>query len=293
MRKRTIISIVMLLAVCSLIFINFNADKPAKKNIGLQLYSIRDSIMRDVPGAIAKVAEMGYTFVEPAGYRDGKFYNMEPAVFKALCEENGLSVLSSHTSRALPDSAGREAAMAWWNQCIDAHVAAGAKFIVQPSMGRTAYRSFEDLKQWCDYFNEVGEKCNAKGIRFGYHNHANEFSTKPDSTSDMCVYDFMLKNTDPAKVMFEIDLYWAVEGGANPVDYFKKYPGRFILWHIKDEKEIGESGMMDFESIWAARDISGMKYGIVEVEKYNFDQFTSCQKSIEFLNEADYVVMPE
>jgi len=293
MRKRTIISIVMLLAICSLIFINFNAFKPAKKNIGLQLYSIRDSIMRDVPGAIAKVAEMGYTFVEPAGYRDGKFYNMEPAVFKALCEENGLSVLSSHTSRALPDSAGREAAMAWWNQCIDAHVAAGAKFIVQPSMGRTAYRSFEDLKQWCDYFNEVGEKCNAKGIRFGYHNHANEFSTKPDSTSDMCVYDFMLKNTDPAKVMFEIDLYWAVEGGANPVDYFKKYPGRFILWHIKDEKEIGESGMMDFESIWAARDISGMKYGIVEVEKYNFDQFTSCQKSIEFLNEADYVVMPE
>ncbi len=83
----------------------------------------------------------------------------------------------------------------------------------------------------------VGEICNAKGIRFGYHNHDQEFSTKPDSI--ISVYDFMLQNTDPAKVMFEMDLYWTVMGGANPVDYFNKYPGRFELWHIKDKAEIG------------------------------------------------------
>jgi sugar phosphate isomerase/epimerase len=106
------------------------------------------------------------------------------------------------------------------------------------------------------------------------------------------MYDFMLQNTDPAKVMFQLDLYWCVEGGKNPVDYFNKYPGRFELWHIKDKEEIGASGMMDFKAMWAAKEVSGMKYGIVEVEKYNFDEFTSCQKSIEFLNEADYVVMP-
>ncbi len=79
----------------------------------------------------------------------------------------------------------------------------------------------------------------------------------------------------------------------NPVDYFNKYPGRFELWHIKDKEEIGASGMMDFAAIWAGRATSGMKYGIVEVERYNFDNFTSCEKSIDFLNEADYVVMPE
>jgi sugar phosphate isomerase/epimerase len=292
MKNKNLINLILVLIVGAMMVPAFYSCKPKKKNIGLQLYSIRDSIRRDVPYAIMKVAEMGYTFVEPAGYRDGKFYDMEPAAFKALCEENGLTVLSSHTSRNLPDSAGYEDAMAWWDQCIDAHVAAGCKFIVQPSMGRSAYQSFENLKQWCDYFNEVGAKCNAKGIRFGYHNHANEFSTKPDSTSNMCVYDFMLENTDPAKVMFEIDLYWCVEGGANPVDYFKKYPGRFELWHIKDEKEIGESGKMDFKGIWAEAAISGMQYGVVEVEKYNHDQYTSCKISCDTLNAAPYVIMP-
>lgn len=268
----------------------YSCSKQHGKNIGLQLYSIRDSIKNDVPGSIEKVAEMGYKFVELAGYRDGNFYGMEPADFKALCEENGLLVLSSHTSRPLPDSVNYDETMTWWDSCIDAHIAVGAKYIVQPSMGSSAYESVANLKLWCDYFNTVGEKCNSKGIRFGYHNHAREFST---AFGDTIIYDFMLENTDPQKVMFQLDLYWCVEGGKNPVDYFNKFPGRFELWHIKDKEEVGASGMMDFASIWAARDISGMKYGIVEVEEYNFDQFTSCRKSLEFLNNEDYVVMPE
>lgn len=156
-------------------------------------------------------------------------------------------------------------------------------------MGRSAYRTIDTLKMWCDYFNKVGEKCNVKGIRFGYHNHDREFSTVH---GDTIMYDFMLKNTDPAKVMFQLDLYWCVMGGKNPVDYFNKYPGRFELWHIKDKKEIGESGMMDFASIWAAAANSGMKYGIVEVEEYNFDQFTSCKVSLDTLNAAPFVIMP-
>ena len=93
--------------------------------------------------------------------------------------------------------------------------------------------------------------------------------------------------------MFEMDLYWAVVGKANPVDYFNKYPGRFELWHIKDKTEIGAPGVVDFPAVWAAAAISGMQYGIVEVEEYNFDEFTSCQKSIEFLNSAPFVVMPK
>ncbi len=288
MKKRNLIAIVILIAITGSLSTLFTSCKTGK-NIGLQLYSIRDSINRDIPAAIGKVAKMGYTFVEPAGYRDGKFYGMEPVAFKELCEKNGMHVLSSHASRPLPDSTNYAETMAWWDQAIDAHLAAGAKYIVQPSMGRSAYESIAGLKKWCDYFNEVGAKCNAKGIRFGYHNHDKEFSTVH---GDTIMYDFMVQNTDPAKVMFQLDLYWCVEGGKNPVDYFNKYPGRFELWHIKDKEEIGASGMMDFKAIWAAKDVSGMKYGIVEVEQYNFDQFTSCQKSIEFLNKADYVVMP-
>lgn len=77
------------------------------------------------------------------------------------------------------------------------------------------------------------------------------------------------------------------------MDYFKKYPGRFELWHIKDLAEVGASGKMNFASIWGAAAQSGMKYGIVEVEQYNFDEFTSCRKSLEFLNSQNYVVMPK
>jgi sugar phosphate isomerase/epimerase len=290
MKKRTIIPIIILLAVSNLIVTTFDScNKTPHKNIGLQLYSIRDSITKDVPGAIVKVAKMGYTFVEPAGYGNGKFYDMEPADFKALCEKNKLGILSSHTGQALPDSANWEKTMAWWDECIAAHAVLGVKYIIQPFMGREAFQSLDTLKRYCDYFNLIGEKCNAKGIRFGYHNHDKEFSTQLDGQT---IYDFMLANTDPAKVMFEMDLYWTVVGGANPVDYFNKYPGRFELWHIKDKKEIGASGMMDFPAIWSAAAQSGMKYGVVEVEEYSFDQFTSCKVSCDFLNNADYVVMP-
>ena len=135
--------------------------------------------------------------------------------------------------------------------------------------------AWDTLKKYCDYFNAIGEKCKAKGIRFGYHNHDRELSTKIDGQT---VYDFMLANTDPSKVIFEMDLYWAVVGGANPVEYFNKYPGRFELWHIKDKKEVGASGMMDFKSYWTNAAKAGMQYGIVEIEEYSFDEFTSCQK---------------
>ena len=293
MNYKTIKSAVQAIALSclSLIFLGSSFSKPEKKNIGLQLYSIRDSISKDVKGSVRKIGNMGYKFVEPAGYSNGKFYGLTPKEFKELCRKNNLRVLSSHTTRALPDLAGWETAMAWWDTCIAAHVEVGAKYIVAPSMDRIAYQSLEGLKRYCDYFNAIGEKCNASGIRFGFHNHNREFTTLFDK--DIVLYDYLLKNTDPVKVMFQIDLYWCVDGGADPVSYFKRYPGRFELWHIKDREEIGSSGLMDFKSIWASAKTSGMKYGIVEVEKYNFDQFTSCQKSLDFLNTSDYVIMPK
>lgn len=291
MKKGNLSTVLLaILIVGSLATLIYSFKPVTQKNIGLQLYSIRDSIWKNIPAAIEKVAKMGYKFVEPAGYGDGKIYGMDPVAFKDLCQKNGIYVLSAHVSQPLPDEANWDKTMAWWDKCIDAHVAAGAKYLVQPSMGDDAYRSLEVLKKYCEYFNAVGAKCNAKGLRFGYHNHDKEFSTKLEG---QIMYDFMLANTDPAKVMFQLDLYWCVEGGKNPVDYFNKYPGRFELWHIKDREEIGASCSMDFYSIWAAAKISGMKYGIVEVERYNFDEFTSCKKSIDFLNDAEYVKMPK
>jgi sugar phosphate isomerase/epimerase len=99
----------------------------------------------------------------------------------------------------------------------------------------------------------------------------------------------MLELTDPKKVMFQLDLYWIDEGGKNALDYFEKYPGRFELWHIKDDKELGASGKMDFASSFAKRKQSGAEYGIVEVERYDFEPLVSVQKSLEYLKAQDYV----
>jgi sugar phosphate isomerase/epimerase len=290
MNKRTIFFPAVVIILAGLLITLTGFYSPGGKNIGLQLYSIRDSINRNVPLAIEKVAKMGYKFVEPANYSNGRINSMDPVAFRDLCLKNGMKVLSAHVSQPMPDEKNWDKAMAWWDQCIDAHVAAGARYLVQPSMERSAYQSAENIKKWCEYFNAVGAKCNARGIKFGYHNHSQEFTTVFDGKP---LYDIMLENTDPKKVFFEIDLYWCVEGGKNPMDYFNRYPGRFLLWHIKDEKEIGASGKMDFEAIWKGMKISGMQYGIVEVERYNFDQYTSCQKSIDWLNAAAFVKMPK
>lgn len=262
----------------------FSCNTSQDKFIGLQLWSVRDDMKKAPEETIAKVGEIGYSFIEAAGYSDGKFYGIEPADFKALVEKNNMVFLSSHTGQNMPDSANWEKTMAWWDTCIDAHVAAGVKYIVQPFMGGAGYDSIAGLKAYCDYFNAVGEKCNEKGIRFGYHNHDKEFS----ELEGQVIYDFMLQNTDPEKVMFQLDLYWIKEGGGDHVAYFNNYPGRFELYHVKDETELGASGEMDFESAFENAEKAGMKYYIVEVEQYNFEPLVSVEKSYEYLVNAPF-----
>lgn len=259
-------------------------EKP-KKDIGLQLYSVRDAMGQDVPGTIEKVGQIGYTYVEAAGYNDGQFYGMAPADFKALLEKNGLKMKGSHTGINLPDSAGWDAAMQWWERCIADHKAAGAEWIVKPSMGEEAYRSLDTLQMYCNYFNAIGEKCNAAGIRFGYHNHSHEFETELDG---QLFYDYLLQHTDSGKVMMELDLYWIKQGGKDAVDYFNRYPGRFELYHVKDETELGPTGTMDFKPDFDNASKSGMKNYIVEVERYNYDLIESVRMSYDFLSKADF-----
>jgi sugar phosphate isomerase/epimerase len=259
---------------------------PKKKDIGLQLYSVRADMNEDVKGTVEKVGQMGYTFVEAAGYSNGKFYGMEPAEFKALVEANGMKLLGSHAGPHLTaDSGSWEMAMEAWDQCIAAHKEAGVKYIVKPSMGGYSYSSLEGLAKTCEYFNAIGEKCNAAGLRFGYHNHAKEFT----ELDGQIIYDYMLQNTDPDKVMYQLDLYWIYKGGKNAVDYFRKYPGRFENWHVKDVAELGASGEIDFEPIFKEAKTAGVQDLVVEVEEYNFEPLVSVEKSLAFLNEAKYV----
>jgi len=259
-----------------------------KKDIGLQMYSLRDDLKKDVKGTIVKMGKIGYKSMEAASFDNGKFYGMEPLAFKALLEANGMKLVSSHTgANYTGDQASWDAAMIWWDMAIAAHKKAGCKYIVKPSMGEYPYKNLEALKKTCEYFNAIGVKCNAAGIRFGYHNHSKEFTKITDA--DELVYDYMIKNTDPKKVTFELDVYWIYKGGQNAVEYFNKYPKRFELLHIKDEKEIGASGLIDFKPIYENKAKAGTKFCFVEVERYDFEPFVSVQKSFDFLNNASYV----
>lgn len=255
------------------------------KDIYVQLYSVRDDIRADYDATIATVAEMGYTGVEAAGYNEGQFYGMSPADFKKSIEDAGMGVLSSHTSRPLADNPAEtnwDETWAWWDTAIQAHKDAGMKYIVVPWMPTPA--TLVDLQAYCDYYNQIGERCNAAGMRFGYHNHNFEFT----EIEGELMYDYMLENTDPDKVFFQMDVYWVIEGGQTPVAYFNKYPGRFELLHIKDETEIGKSGKVDFENIFNNVDESGAKYMIVEVERYTGTPLEGVKESYDYLNNATY-----
>ncbi|MFA5302325.1 MAG: TIM barrel protein [Bacteroidales bacterium] len=264
------------------------ATEPVQKEIGLQLYSIRDQINEDLDTSLDAVTEAGYTFVEMAGYNapEGTFYDMSGDSFKELCNSKGLAVISSHINGPDPNVTSWEECMAWWDKAIADHLSTGVLYIVQPSMWKSAYESLEGLSKYCELFNAVGEKCNNAGIRFGYHNHSHEFTTVFD---DVVLYDHMLQKTDPEKVFFQIDVYWSQEGGAPAVEYMDKYPGRFDLWHVKDDKEIGASGKIDFQAIYEKAEISGLKYAIVEQEAFDMAPFESIKASYDFLNKAAYV----
>lgn len=241
------------------------------KEMAVQLYSARQLIgspelfARNHEYVLGRLAQMGYTGAEAASYSDGLFSGMEPEDFKAALNKAGLELVSSHTTRVLSSdelsSGNYEAAMKWWDQCIEAHKKAGIPRLVMsysPKLDTEA-----ELKVMAEYLNAIGSRCNAAGIRFGYHNHAHEFAKVGNTT----MMDYFIANTDPAKVFIEMDVYWAVVGGAAPVEYMHKYPGRFELLHIKDKKEIGQSGMVGFDAIFRNFDKAGTKGFIVEMEE--------------------------
>jgi sugar phosphate isomerase/epimerase len=263
------------------------AQQPPKKDIALQLYSLREDFSNDFDAAIKKTGETGYTAIEAASYDDGKFYGKTPEEFKAAVEAAGMNVLSSHTTKPLSEEELRtkdfSGALAWWDQAIDAHLAAGMQYIVAPWMN--VPKTLADLQTYCDYYNTVGQKCKEKGLLFGYHNHAHEF-TKID---DVLMYDYMLEHTNPEYVFFQMDVYWTVMGRQSPVEYFQKYPGRFTLLHIKDHKELGQSGMVGFDAIFKNTDVAGTKHLIVEVEQYNYPPIESVKLSLDYLLDCPLV----
>lgn len=265
------------------------AEAP-KKDICLQLYSLRSDIRNDYNATIEEVGKMGYTSVETANYdaNNRTFYGRTPAEFKQDLENIGMSMLSAHTfigmSKEARESKDFTSMSERWDNCIDDHKAAGASYIVCAGVGFP--KTLEELQLTTEYFNWIGKKCRDKGITFGYHNHAYEFQKVEDS---VMMYEYMIENTNPDYVTFEMDVYWVVMAQKSPVAYFKKYPGRFKLLHIKDEKELGESGMVGFDAIFRNTDIAGVEHLVVEVEKYDHTPAESVKMSLDYLLDCPLV----
>ncbi len=280
MKRRDFIKSTSLLAGTT--FLPFNKLKASGgKAIGLQLYTVREDIKKDLVGTLKKVAAIGYKNLELAGYGNGKFYGKSPEEFKKITGDLGMTVKSSHTGVSNERI----------DKIIDDALELGLEYVVMPSLGRNKRESVDDYKRIADLFNSFGEKFNKAGLKFGYHNHAFEF----EKIDGQIPYDILLKNTDKDLVGFEMDLFWIKKGGHDPMEYFRKYPGRFKLWHVKDMDpasgkftEVG-SGNIDFKTIFVNRDLAGMQYYFVELDRAARPALESIEISFNYLNGADFV----
>jgi len=256
-------------------------------DIGLQLYSIRDAMAADVPGSLKIVSELGYKYLELADYVDGKFYGYEPAEFKKMVDDLGMKILSSHTQ---VEGAGVTLDSA--RKMAEDHSKIGAKYCIQPWIVEEMRTSVASYQRMAANWNQIGQVMKEYGMQFGYHNHNFEFANVEGKVP---YFDIMLAELDKELVIMELDMFWVSKAGHNPVDIFKKYPGRFPLYHLKDMytnqdpffevikddiAPVGE-GVIDFKEIIAAQDIAGMKYIIVEQDQSrDNDMMGDIKKSI-------------
>jgi len=235
-----------------------------KKQLGIATYSVK-GLESNIEGSFKSLQADGYTVMEISNYNTSNrtIEGLSPKEYAALAEKYGMDIISSH-ARAKFDVNDVEGTLAAWGQLFDDHKDLGCKYVVFP-MNRWA-DNVEQMKVECDLMNLIGEEANKRDIKFGYHNHNMEFEMI--SGTDQMIEDFLIANTDPDKVFFQMDVYWVTEGNQDPVAYLQKYPKRFKVLHIKDDYVIGESGRIDFEAIFNQFYKNGYKDWFVEIEEY-------------------------
>lgn len=240
------------------------------ERIGLQLYTVRDAMQRDLPGTLARVAKIGYHEVEFAGYFD------QPAKrIRELLETNGLVSPSAH----IPIEKIRSELP----QVLEAAAVIGHRYVVCPAVD--ARKTLDDWKRHAELFNRTGEAARKADIQFAYHNHEFEF----EPIAGKLPYDVLLAETDPKLVQLEMDLYWITLGRQDPLAYFERHPGRFPMVHVKDmdrtptrgQTNVGR-GIIDFKRIFARAEQAGIRHFYVEHDQPG-SPFESIRISFEYL----------
>jgi sugar phosphate isomerase/epimerase len=239
------------------------ASNDISQNFGLQLYTLRDVMPNDPKGTLKQVASFGYKQIE--GYEHNgmsMFWGMKNTEFKKLMDDLGMKMISSHCN--INQDFERKAAEA---------AEIGMQYLLCAYLG--PQKTIDDFKKFAETFNQRGEVCRKNGIKFGYHNHDYGFV----QLEGQYPQDVLMQNTDKNLVDFEMDIYWVVTAGQDPIAWMDKYPGRFKLCHVKDRKKgaplsdrdasvILGTGSIDFKKILKEADAKGMEYYIVEQEAY-------------------------
>ena len=256
--------------------------------VGIQLYTVGKPLAEDTPGTLKQLHEIGYREVESAGL--GKHTAKE---LRGLLDDAGLVCPSAHlqlTGDKLEEqfeeahTLGAHFAVSSVLRSFSPEFMKAARAAMQSNgatpMPKAEPMGLDDFKKTAEKMNEVGKQAKAAGLQYAYHNHNFEFEKMPDGSPG---YDVLIKETDPELVKFEIDCGWMVVAGGDPVAYFKKYPGRFRMLHIKDFKPVAGpttqlmgpgrpqgadlgTGFVDYGPIFAAGKAAGIEHIFVEQE---------------------------
>lgn len=268
----------------------------AKKNryIGLQLYTVRDAMAKDPVAALAKVAKVGFNSVEGATYTGTeKFYGMEPAEFKKVLSDNGLIMPSGHYMLGEGIANAKGTISNDWQKAVDDAAAVGLKYMVCAYLLDAERGTLDHYKETAEKLNKAGEVAKKAGIQLCYHNHDFEFASQDGKYP----YDVLLTATDPELVKMEMDIYWMYRAKQDPIAMFKKHPGRFPLWHVKDMDntpkqmftEVG-NGVIPFKNIFAHAKTAGLKYFFNEQDICPGDPFVSITKSYNYIKAQGFHV---
>lgn len=219
---------------------------------GLQLYTIRDLMAQSVPDTLKLVAGLGYTEVEFAGY-----FNQTAKQLKSIIDSEGLSAPSCHVPLELLQQN--------LDGVIEQALVMGHQYLVLPYLDEAQRQTLDQYKALAEFLNQAGERTKAAGLQLAYHNHEFEFIQLSGATP----FDVLLNETDNNLVQMELDLYWVIKAGLNPLDYIAKHPGRFPLWHVKDMDSSGNfadvgKGVIDFKPIFAKAGQAGLRHAYVE-----------------------------
>lgn len=256
------------------------------KALGLQLYSLRDFLKKkDLQNIISKISQVGIKEIETYGYsREALFWGHEAREFKQMLSDYGLNSPSGHYSGG--DYLTGDKNISDFNYILDAAKEMDQKYIIIPSIPGSLQESIDGFKRSAEKLTEIGEMCKDQGMKLAYHNHAFEFKDFQGKNG----MEIFLTEIDKDLIDFELDIYWVVRAGIDPVSLFKKYPGRFKLWHIKDMMKADETlnteigaGSINYKEMMAYTQTSGLEHLIIEQENFEMDPFKSLSKSYAYI----------